>query len=223
VLAINAGHQLPPPGVVVFDEAGIASTRVSERLLAHAAEVGAKVIAIGDPGQLASVQAGGWARMIGERLGAVHLTEVMRQRDPAERLALAALHDGAPARRIERATQAGRVEVVPDRRGVLGQAVGECAAGVALPTVELAKLDALDARTRELSERGEALPRDLDRLPEPRERRFGRTEDPHLVDRTRLASALGGAEDQLEHALTECAALARELGDPAYDATLSLI
>ena len=63
------------------------------------------MIAIGDPGQLASVQAGGWLRTIGERLGAVRLTEVMRQRDPAERLALAALHDGAPARWIEWATR----------------------------------------------------------------------------------------------------------------------
>ena len=74
---------------------------LSERLLAHAASVGAKVIAIGDPGQLPSVQAGGWLRAVGARLGAVRLREVMRQRDPAERLALAALHDGNPRRWIE--------------------------------------------------------------------------------------------------------------------------
>jgi hypothetical protein len=465
VVAINAGRELPPRTVVVFDEAGMASTRLSEQLLAHAAEVGAKVIAIGDPGQLASVQAGGWLRTIAERVGAVRLTEVMRQRDPAERLALAALHDGAPARWIEWATRAGRVEVVPDGRGVLEQAVGEWAAGAtahgvdqsvlicrdnetrralntlarehrcdagdlgeersygpvtvavgdrviarknerdldidngtrgtvrhvaprgivietdahlvrelpagyvaehvehayaltghgmqgatveqvtvvasphdlsrgwsytalsrarrdtrllvrdseagaagreeyapetrlstsqhrevlarvgrhmlarddedlaidqltvagrfddpqlthpvveplqeqqagraeplivapvsgtlgelrhqlerlraqltALPTVELGKLDALDARTRELTERRDALRRDLDRLPEPRERRFSRNEDPHLLDRTRLSSALAGAHDQLERTLTQRAALARELGDPA--------
>ena len=465
VLAINAGRELPPRTVVIFDEAGMASTRLSEQLLAHAAHVGAKVIAIGDPGQLASVQAGGWLRTIAERLGAVRLTEVMRQRDPAERLALAALHDGAPARWLAWATDAGRIEVIPDDRGVLEQAVGEWAAGAArhgvdqsmlicrdnetrralntlarehrrdagdlgeeisygpvtvavgdrvicrnnerdldidngtrgtvrhvaprgivietdahlvrelpagyvaehvehayaltghgmqgatvehatvvasphdlsrgwsytalsrargdtrllvrdseagaagreeyapaprlstsqhrevlarvgrqmlvrddedlaidqltaagrfddpqltqpaveplreqqanraqplivapvsgalgelrhqlerlrahlaaLPTVELGKLDALDARMRVLTERRDALRRDLDRLPEPRGRRFGRNEDPHLVDRTRLASALAGAEDQLEHSLTQRAALARELGDPA--------
>jgi conjugative relaxase-like TrwC/TraI family protein len=465
VLAINAGRELPPDSVVIFDEAGMASTRLSEQLLAHAANVGAKVIAIGDPGQLASVQAGGWLRTIAERLGAVRLTEVMRQRDPAERLALAALHDGAPNRWIEWATRTGHVEVLLDGRVVLEQAVAEWAAGVvthgvdqsvlicrdnetrralntlareqrrdtgdlgeeisygavtvavgdrvicrnnerdldidngtrgtvrhihdrgivietdahlvrelpagyvaehvehayaltghgmqgatveqatvvasphdlsrgwsytalsrargttrllvrdseagaagreeyapatrlstsqhrevlarvgrhmlarddedlaidqltvagrfddpqlthpaveplseqqagraeplivapvsvtlgelrhqlerlraqlaALPTVELGKLDALDAGTRELTERRDALRRDLDLLPEPRERRFGRTEDPHLVDRTRLASALAGAEDQLERTLTQRTALARELGDPA--------
>jgi hypothetical protein len=411
------------------------------------------------------VQAGGWLRTIAERLGAVRLTEVMRQRDPTERHALAALHDGAPARWIEWATHAGRIEVVADGRGVLEQAVGEWAAGAArhgvdqsvlisrdnetrqalntlarehrseagelgeeisygpvtvavgdrvicrnnerdldidngtrgtvrhvaprgivietdahlvrelpagyvaehvelayaltghgmqgatveqatvvasphdlsrgwsytalsrargdtrllvrdsepgvggredyapatrlstsqhrevlarvarqmlarddedlaidqlsvagrfddpqlthpavepvqaqqagraeplilapvsgtlgelrnqlerlraqlaaLPTVQLGKLDALDARTHELTERRDALHRDLDRLPETRERRFGRNEDPHIVDRTRLASALAGAEDQLERTLAERAALARELGDSA--------
>jgi ATP-dependent exoDNAse (exonuclease V) alpha subunit len=62
VLAINEGYELPPGSVVVFDEAGMASTRLSEQLLANAAKVGAKVVAIGDPGQLASVQAGGWLR-----------------------------------------------------------------------------------------------------------------------------------------------------------------
>jgi hypothetical protein len=85
----------------------------------------------------------------------------------------------------------------------------------ALPTAGLGKLDALDERTRELTERRHALRRDLDRLPEPRERRLGRNEDPHLVDRTRLTSALAGGDAQLERTLTERAALARELGDPA--------
>jgi conjugative relaxase-like TrwC/TraI family protein len=464
VLAINAGRDLPPGSVVILDEAGMASTRLIEQLLAHAAYVEAKVIAIGDPGQLASVQAGGWLRTIVDQLGAVRLTEVMRQRDAAERLALAALHDGAPSRWIEWATAAGRIDVVPDGRGVLEQAVGEWAAGAArhgleqsvliardnqtrralnslarehrceegdlgeersygavtvavgdrvicrnnerdldidngtrgtirhldergivietdahlirelpagyvaehvehayaltghgmqgatvehatvvasphdlsrgwsytalsrargdtrllvreseagasgreeyapamrlsksrlrevltrvgrqmlarddedlaidqlagagrhddpllthpaveplheqadraeslimapasdtlgelrhqlerlraqleaLPTAELGKLVALDARARDLTERRDTLRGELDRLPEPRERRFGRNEDPYLVDRTRLSSALAGAEEQLERTLTQRVALARELGDPA--------
>ena len=113
VLAITAGHEFPRDCVVIFDEVGMASTRLSEQLLAHAASVGAKVIAIGDPGQLASVQAGGWLRTVAARLNAVRLTEVMRQRDPTERLALAALHDGDPGRWIDWATRAGRVEDRP--------------------------------------------------------------------------------------------------------------
>jgi ATP-dependent exoDNAse (exonuclease V) alpha subunit len=45
---------------VILDEAGMSPTPLSARLLAQAQEAGAKVIAIGDPLQLPSVQAGGW-------------------------------------------------------------------------------------------------------------------------------------------------------------------
>ncbi len=148
VLSIAAGNELPAGSVVIFDEAGMASTRLSERLFAHAAQVGAKIVVIGDPGQLGSVQAGGWLRAIGERVGSVRLTEVMRQRDPVERLALAGLHDGDPGRWIDWATRTGRVEVVSDGRGVLEQAVGEWAAGVAEYGVGESVLICRDNETR---------------------------------------------------------------------------
>ncbi len=133
---------------MIFDEAGMASTRQSERLLAHAAAVGAKVVAIGDPGQLPSVQAGGWLRAIADRVGAVKLTEVMRQRDAGERFALAALHDGKPQRWLEWATPAGRVEVLPDGPEILDRAVGEWAAGVSANGVEQCVLIARENDTR---------------------------------------------------------------------------
>ena len=52
----------------------MAPTRTTARLLEAAERAGAKVIAIGDPGQLASVQAGGWLRAVGARVGALRLT-----------------------------------------------------------------------------------------------------------------------------------------------------
>ena len=125
VLAINSGRGLPPGSVVIFDEAGMAATRLSEQLLANAAKVGAKVVAIGDPGQLASVQAGGWLGAVGERVGTVRLSEVMRQRDRLERLALAGLHDGDPARWIEWAARHQRLEVLDSARELLERAVSE--------------------------------------------------------------------------------------------------
>jgi ATP-dependent exoDNAse (exonuclease V) alpha subunit len=103
-------HDAPFPSrsVVVIDEAGMAPTRLTARLLEHAARAGSKVIAIGDSGQLPAVLAGGWLRAVGERVGALALTEVMRQRDPGERRALGALHDGASGRYIDwRAAKAG--------------------------------------------------------------------------------------------------------------------
>jgi conjugative relaxase-like TrwC/TraI family protein len=148
LLAIDGGRPLPERSVLIIDEAGMASTRLSERLLAHAAAVGAKVIVIGDPGQLPSVHAGGWLRAISDRLGSARLTEVMRQRDPQERLALAGLHDGNPRRWIEWATQAGRVDVVTDGRDALEQAVVEWAGGVDAHGVQESVLIARNNDTR---------------------------------------------------------------------------
>jgi conjugative relaxase-like TrwC/TraI family protein len=116
---------LPRGCVVVLDEAGMAATRASAKLLHAAEQTGAKVIAIGDPGQLASVQAGGWLGAIGRQLGAVRLTEVMRQRDPAERRALAALHDRQPAPYLQWADQAGRIETFEEPDAAREQALAE--------------------------------------------------------------------------------------------------
>ncbi|MHB1571247.1 MAG: AAA family ATPase, partial [Solirubrobacteraceae bacterium] len=54
----------------------------------------AKVVAFGDSGQLSAVQAGGWLGALTRRVGSFELREVMRQRDPGERRALAKVHRG---------------------------------------------------------------------------------------------------------------------------------
>jgi conjugative relaxase-like TrwC/TraI family protein len=82
--------------MLIFDEAGMASTREVARLLNAAERCGVKVVAIGDPGQLPSVQAGGWLGSLGRRFGARELRQVMRQRDGRERRALAGLQAGDP-------------------------------------------------------------------------------------------------------------------------------
>ena len=89
--------------------------------------MGAKVVAIGDPGQLASVQAGGWLRAVGRELGALRLTEVMRQRDPAERRALAALHDRNPTATWTGRRRRGGSRPSSDRTGAREHAVAEWA------------------------------------------------------------------------------------------------
>ncbi|MGH2869435.1 MAG: MobF family relaxase, partial [Solirubrobacteraceae bacterium] len=68
--------------VVMLDEAGMAPTRQTAELFAYAERAGAKLIAVGDPGQLRSVQAGGWLGAIARRQPTPMLREVMRQRDP---------------------------------------------------------------------------------------------------------------------------------------------
>ncbi len=148
------GDELPHNGVLILDEAGMAATRPTARLLEAAEGAGMKMVAIGDPGQLASVQAGGWLGAVGRALGAQRLTEVMRQRDPAERRALGALHDGHPQRYLDWAERNKRIETFSDPAGACEQALAEWsrAATVAGPTRTV--MIARDNETRELLNRG---------------------------------------------------------------------
>jgi len=71
--------------VLVIDEAGMVGTRQLERVLSHAAEVGAKVVLVGDPQQLQSIEAGAAFRSLHERHGGVEISEVRRQREDWQR------------------------------------------------------------------------------------------------------------------------------------------
>lgn len=71
--------------VLVIDEAGMVGTRQMERVLSHAAEVGAKVVLVGDPQQLQSIEAGAAFRSIHDRHGGVEIGEVRRQREDWQR------------------------------------------------------------------------------------------------------------------------------------------
>ena len=71
--------------VLVIDEAGMVGTRQMERVLSHAADAGAKVVLVGDPQQLQSIEAGAAFRAIHERHGSVEITEVRRQREDWQR------------------------------------------------------------------------------------------------------------------------------------------
>lgn len=82
--------------VLILDEAGMAPTRLAAELFMRAERSGVKVVAVGDPGQLGSVQAGGWLAALTRCHPGPELREVIRQRNPEERRALEALHDGHP-------------------------------------------------------------------------------------------------------------------------------
>jgi conjugative relaxase-like TrwC/TraI family protein len=148
------GGKLPRGCVLILDEAGMSPTRPSARLLEAAERAGAKVVAIGDPGQLASVQAGGWLGAVGRRLGAQRLTEVMRQRDPEERRVLGALHDGRPERWLEWAGHAGRIETFSDPAGACGQALSEWAKTAGESGLAQTVMIARDNDTRERLNQG---------------------------------------------------------------------
>jgi conjugative relaxase-like TrwC/TraI family protein len=153
--------------VVILDEAAMASTRQTERMLRWADATGTKVIAIGDPGQLPSVQAGGWLRAVGERVGHHRLEEVRRQRDPEERRALGQLHEGNSRPYLAWADRAGRVSVHDQAGPALDRAVKSWAAAVEDHGLHDAVLIARDNETRQLlNDRARQVRRDLGGLGE---------------------------------------------------------
>jgi len=90
----RADGRFPERTILLLDEAGMASTRITSQILAHAERAGMKVAAVGDSGQLTSVEAGGWLAAVTRHAAGPELRQVIRQHDPGERHALEALHDG---------------------------------------------------------------------------------------------------------------------------------
>jgi ATP-dependent exoDNAse (exonuclease V) alpha subunit len=124
-------------------------------VLEHAERAGAKVIAVGDAGQLSSVEAGGWFAALTRKLPGPSLWEVIRQRDPAERTALQALHDGDAERYVDHkadaitlhATESDALDAVTDQWAQLRAEHGPT--GVALIARDNATRDRLNTAARE--------------------------------------------------------------------------
>jgi conjugative relaxase-like TrwC/TraI family protein len=100
---------LVPNTVLVVDEAGTLGTRRARALLELAERYNAKLILVGDPHQLPSIDAGGVLRGLSRRLGFYELRENMRQRDSWERDAASELRDGDVVRSIASYAQHGRI------------------------------------------------------------------------------------------------------------------
>jgi Ti-type conjugative transfer relaxase TraA len=101
--------QLPDRAVLVVDEAGMVDTRRLARLLDHAADASAKVVLVGDERQVPAVEAGGSFAGLADRLGAVELSEVHRQRHTWDRAALDELRHGDISEWIAAYDQHGRL------------------------------------------------------------------------------------------------------------------
>jgi hypothetical protein len=84
----------------------------------------------------------------------------------------------------------------------------------ALPTSELSQLDTAHARTLELSQNRGELAASLEGLPAPKRGLLGRDRDEHIIDRTRLASALNATDDAIARARKAETRLREQLGDP---------
>jgi Ti-type conjugative transfer relaxase TraA len=103
--------------VLVIDEAGMVGTRQLERVLSHAAEAGAKVVLVGDPQQLQSIEAGAAFRSIHERHGGAEIHEVRRQREDWQRDATRDLATGRTGEAIHAYDRHDMVHSAETREG----------------------------------------------------------------------------------------------------------
>jgi Ti-type conjugative transfer relaxase TraA len=109
--------------VLVIDEAGMVGTHTLERVLSHAAEAGAKVVLVGDPQQLQSIEAGAAFRSIHERHGGVEITEVRRQREDWQRDATRHLATRRTGEAIGAYDERGMVHAAETRDAARGEVV----------------------------------------------------------------------------------------------------
>jgi Ti-type conjugative transfer relaxase TraA len=110
--------------VLVIDEAGMVGTRQLERVLSHAAEAGAKVVLVGDPQQLQSIEAGAAFRSIFERQGGAEIGEVRRQREDWQRDATRDLATGRIGDAIQAYETHGMVHAAPTREQARDDLIG---------------------------------------------------------------------------------------------------
>jgi conjugative relaxase-like TrwC/TraI family protein len=148
------GYGLPRGGVVVVDEAAMASTRALARLQELAQRDRAKLILIGDPEQLPAIDHPGAFRALVDRLGAIELAEVRRLRDPVERAAVELIRSGRSSSALAAYSERGQLtlaETVADLEAMVvadrhaAQRAGEDA-------IMLARTRARTARLNELAQ-----------------------------------------------------------------------
>jgi Ti-type conjugative transfer relaxase TraA len=109
--------------ILVIDEAGMVGTRQLERVLSHAAEAGAKVVLVGDPRQLQSIEAGAAFRSIHERHGGAEIGEVRRQREDWQREATRDLATGRTGIALEAYRSRGSVHEAETREQARGDLI----------------------------------------------------------------------------------------------------
>ncbi len=97
--------------VLLVDEASMVGSEQLARLIHHADKAKAKLVLIGDPEQLGSVEAGGLFSAIAERTDPVHLHEVIRHLHEVDRDAAKLIREGRAQEALSLYREAERVTV----------------------------------------------------------------------------------------------------------------
>ena len=110
---LRGGEHLTRGGLVIADECSMLGPDLAE-LVIRAEQDGAKLVLIGDSAQLQPIDGGALFRSLGDALGRISLTDVIRQREHWDREVLMALHAGDAAPLVRRYLEEGRVHHCPD-------------------------------------------------------------------------------------------------------------
>jgi conjugative relaxase-like TrwC/TraI family protein len=148
------GYGLPRGGVVVIDEAAMASTRTLARLQELAQRSRAKLILIGDPEQLPAIEHPGGFRALVDRLGAIELTDVRRLRDPVERAAVELVRSGRASAALAAYSERGALTLADSVADLDAIVVGDrhAAQRAGEDAIMLARTRAGTARLNELAQ-----------------------------------------------------------------------
>ncbi|MFK0167041.1 Ti-type conjugative transfer relaxase TraA [Rhizobium sp. NPDC090279] len=101
--------------ILVIDEAGMVGSRQLARFVAEAEARGAKLVLVGDHEQLQAIGAGSPFRAIAERVGAVELAEIRRQKEDWQRHASIAFATHRTGEGLAAYADWGRVQFGADR------------------------------------------------------------------------------------------------------------
>ncbi len=111
----NGRETLDEKTVLVIDEAGMVGTRQMAELVERCQESKSTLVLVGDAKQLQAVEMGGAFQEIAKRTGEVRLTEIIRQKDEAEKIAVRAMGEGQAMKALTHYLQEGRLSVADDR------------------------------------------------------------------------------------------------------------
>jgi len=97
--------------VIVMDEAGMCGSRQMSKLMESCDKNGAKLVLVGDTGQLQPVDAGGAMRAIQERTGKAELENIVRQKSEIDRQTVRHFADGEAGKALQNLREQGRLHV----------------------------------------------------------------------------------------------------------------
>lgn len=103
--------RLSPRTVLMVDEASMVGSEQLARLIDHADKAEAKLVLVGDPEQLGSIEAGGLFAAIAERSDPVHLHEVIRHNHEVDREAAKLIREGRSREALDLYQEAERVTI----------------------------------------------------------------------------------------------------------------